>query len=70
MRIVFDDELQTDIYDVKFFTDAPGRQNSGEYGIQITVLNDEDFTPSGNKPIFDIICLNDVTLQFRVDKIR
>lgn len=70
MRIVFDDELQTDIYDVKFFTDAPGRQNSGEYGIQIAVLNDEDFTPSGNKPIFDIICLNDATLQFRVDKIR
>ena len=70
MRIVFDDELQTDIYDVKFFTDAPGRQNSGEYGIQIAVLNDEDFTPSGNKPIFDIICLSDATLQFRVDKIR
>ena len=44
--------------------------NSGVYGVQIASFNDLDFTPSLNKPIFDIICINDNQLAFRVDKIR
>ena len=34
------------------------------------LFNDLDFTPSLNKPIFDIICLDDTNFTFRVDKIR
>jgi hypothetical protein len=70
MRVVFDDELIPDIYDIKFRTDALNRTNNGEYGIGIGILNDLDFNPSGNRPIFEIICINEDTLQFKVDKIR
>lgn len=70
LRLVFEDEIVPDIYDVKIYTDALNRTNSGEYGVLIAVANDLDFTPSSNKPIFDIICMNADTLSFRVDKIR
>jgi hypothetical protein len=70
LRLVFDDEIVPDIYDVKIYTDAANRRNLGEYGVLITVANDLDFTPSSNKPIFEIICIDDLTLSFRVDKIR
>lgn len=70
LRLVFDDEIVPDIYDVKIYTDALNKTNNGEYGVLITVVNDLDFTSSSNKPIFDIICMDDVTLSFRVDKIR
>jgi hypothetical protein len=70
LRLVFEDELVPDIYDVKIYTDAMNRTNSGVYGVLISVTNDLDFTPSSNKPIFDIICMDANTLSFRVDKIR
>jgi hypothetical protein len=70
VRLVFEDELVPDIYDVKIYTDALNRTNSGEYGVLISVVNDLDFTPSSNRPIFEIICVDDLTLSFRVDKIR
>jgi hypothetical protein len=70
MRLVFDDEIIPDIFDIKIYTDKLNIMNAGEYGVQIANLNDLDFTPSLNKPIFDIICINDNQLAFRVDKIR
>jgi len=69
LRLVFDDELFPDIYDVKIKTDFGDITNSGQYGVTIVSLNDLDFSPN-NKPIFDIICINEQTLKFRVDKIR
>lgn len=69
LRLVFDDEFVTDIYDVKIKTDFGDTANLGQYGVTIVNLNDVDFSPN-NKPIFDIICINDQTLSFRVDKIR
>lgn len=69
LRLVFDDELVTDIFDVKIKTDASNVTNNGQYGVTIAVLNSTDFSPN-NKPIFDIICMNDQTLSFRIDKIR
>jgi hypothetical protein len=70
LRLVFDDELLPETFDVKIFTDALNKINLGVYGKQISVFTDLDFTPSLNKPIFDIICLDDVAFTFRVDKIR
>jgi hypothetical protein len=70
LRLVFDDEFIPDIYDIKIYTDRLNIMNSGVYGVQIASFNDLDFTPSLNKPIFDIICINDNQLAFRVDKIR
>jgi len=69
-RLVFEDQLVPDVYNVKIYTDALNKTNSGQYGVLITVLSDLDFTPSGNTPIFEIICLDETTLKFRVDKIR
>jgi hypothetical protein len=70
VRLVFDDELVADIYNVKIYTDALNKKNTGTYGVNIAVLNDLDFLPSLNKPIFDIVCIDETLLTFRIDKIR
>lgn len=70
LRLVFEDEFIPDIYDIKIYTDAAGLTGNGEYGKLIAILNDTDFTPSDNKPIFDIVCVNQNPLTFKVDKIR
>jgi hypothetical protein len=70
LRLVFEDQLEPSVYDVKIYTDALNRSNNGEYGVLISVLTDLDFTPSQNAPIFDIICLDSTLFTFRVDKIR
>lgn len=70
VRLVFDDEFIPDVFDIKIYTDATNKKNLGEYGVNIAILNDQDFTPSSNKPIFDIICTDDILLTFKVDKIR
>ena len=70
LRLVLEDEIIPGIYDLRIYTDALNRNNTGTYGVAIGVFNDLDFTPSLNKPIFDIICLDDTNFTFRVDKIR
>ncbi len=70
LRLVFDDELILETFDLKIYTDAQNRSNNGIYGVQVGSFNDLDFIPSSNKPIFDIICLDDILFTFRVDKIR
>jgi hypothetical protein len=70
LRLVIEDEIIPETFDIKIYTDALNRHNTGVYGVNIGLFNDLDFTPSLNKPIFDIICLDDVNFTFRVDKIR
>jgi hypothetical protein len=70
LRLVLEDEIIPGIYDLRIYTDALNRNNTGTYGVALGVFNDLDFTPSLNKPIFDIICLDDTNFTFRVDKIR
>jgi hypothetical protein len=70
LRLVFDDELIPSVYDIKIYTDALNKANLGTYGVQVGIVNDLEFTPSLNKPIFDIICLDETLLTFRIDKIR
>ena len=69
LRLVFDDDLVMDIYDLKIYTDSENIKNSGVYGIVVGLLNDLDFDPI-NKPIFEIICIDENSLTFRIDKIR
>lgn len=69
-KLVFEDELIPDIYDIKIKTDALNRHSQGNYGITAGILNDLDFTPSDNRPIFEIVCINAESLQFVIDKIR
>lgn len=70
LRLVFDDEFLPETFSLKIYTDALNKANLGTYGVLITTLTDLDFTQSLNKPIFDIICLDDTALTFKVDKIR
>lgn len=70
LRLVIEDEIIPGIFDFKIYTDALNRNNTGTYGVSIGLFNDLDFTPSLNKPIFDIICLDNTNFTFRVDKIR
>lgn len=70
IRIVFEDEIVPDIYNIKIKTDALNILNNGVYGVTIGLLNDLDFTPSNNTPIFEIICVNSDTLSFKIDKLR
>jgi hypothetical protein len=69
-RIVFHDEFNPDIYNVKIKTDSLNVTNNGVYGKTVGILNDLDFTDSGNTPIFEIVCINPDTLDFKIDKIR
>ena len=68
-KIVIDDEIILGAYNIKIYTDAKNITNSGEYGVLIKSFNDTDFQ-SDNTPIFEIICLNETSLTFKVDKIR
>jgi len=70
LKLVIEDEINPDVYDIKIKTDAINKVGNGVYGTNIGVLNDLDFTPSGNRPIFEIICINAETLEFKIDKIR
>jgi hypothetical protein len=70
LRIVFQDPIDTDIFDVKIKTDSLNKTNSGEYGVTISILNDLDFSESNGSPILDIVCINENSLEFKVDKIR
>ena len=70
VRLVIEDEIIPGTFDFKIYTDALNKNNTGIYGVAIGLFNDLDFTPSLNKPIFDVICLDNINFTFRVDKIR
>ena len=70
LRLVIEDEIIPGTFDFKIYTDALNKNNTGIYGVAIGLFNDLDFTPSLNKPIFDVICLDNINFTFRVDKIR
>ncbi|CAB4158535.1 hypothetical protein UFOVP699_16 [uncultured Caudovirales phage] len=70
LRLVFEDELDPGIFDIKIYTDALNKNNTGIYGKLLAVYSDLDFSVSSNKPIFEIVCLDDVNFVFRIDKIR
>lgn len=70
LRLVINDPIYPDLYNIKIRTDALNKKNTGVYGVIITILNDSDFITSNYTPIIEIICINESTLEFRVDKIR
>jgi hypothetical protein len=70
LRLVFDDELHPGLFNIRIYTDYKNLSNLGVYGVSVGILNENDFIDSNYKPIFDIICINDEQLQFKIDKIR
>jgi len=69
LDLVFGDELDVNIYNVKIHTDALSKIGLGPFGKNIITLDDIDFQPD-EKPIFKITCVDANLLKFEVDKIR
>lgn len=69
LKLVISDEIDLGVYNLTIKTDAANRKNSGIYGKTIGVLSSSDFGTTGT-PIFELICVNDETYSFVIDKIR
>ena len=69
-KIVFDDVLDMQTNSIIIQTDATNTFGNGTYGILIGTLNETDFSPSGDKPIIEIICVDDVNMIFVIDRLR
>ena len=69
LKLVISDEIELGVYNLTIKTDAINRKNSGVYGKTIGVLSSTDFG-TGGTPIFELICVNDETYSFVIDKIR
>ena len=75
LRVSFGDELDLGNYTLVFLTDSTGAYPIANpigtpYSTIITSFNNNNFTSSGYKPIFEIICIDDVNLTFEVDQIK
>lgn len=69
LDLIINDQLDVNIYNLKIYTDALNRLGGGAFNKNIINLNDFDFQPN-DTPIFKITCINAITLEFKVDKIR
>lgn len=69
LKLVINDPIDLDVYDIKIKTDALNLLGAGSYAKTIAVLNNDDFG-TDKTPIFEIICINSETLEFKIDKIR
>lgn len=76
LKLVFSDEFILDVHNVIIKTDALSTTGSVVYGVSIAIFNEDDFNSSStdttilNKPIFEIVCVDEELLKFKVDKIR
>jgi hypothetical protein len=68
MRFVFGNEINLNGNDIVIFTDKENKFNNGIYGKTIGVIDTLNIL--SNKPVFDIICVNDVTYEFYIDIIK
>jgi len=74
LRLVFADPIDPQTNSVIFTTDSLNRNGGGTYGVLVGAANSADFSPSGDTPIFEMICVNDDyvhgNLQFVLDRIK
>lgn len=76
LKLVFSDEFILDVNNVIIKTDALNTTGSVVYGVSIAIFDEDDFNSSStdttilNKPIFEIVCVDEKLLKFKVDKIR
>ncbi len=52
------------------YTDKQNRLGNGVYGKLIGVINGSEFLQIHQRPIIEIICVNDVTYEFDIDVVR
>jgi hypothetical protein len=74
-RLVFDDKIVLNGNNILIYTDVNGAyplsSPSGvAYGVLIGGFTENIFNSSSNKPIFDIVCVDEKKLVFEIDQIR
>lgn len=70
LRLVFDDILDMQSFSVILQTDATNAFGNGTYGVFIGAVSGAEFDLAGDRPIFDITCVDDVNMVFVIDQIR
>jgi len=74
-RLIFDDPVVLSTYNVYIYTDSTGlyplsSPSSMSYNILVGGFTQASFISANNKPIFDIVCVDDKNLIFEIDQIR
>lgn len=69
-RLVFDDILDMQTYTVIIQTDATNTLGNGTFGVLVGAISSAEFTAAGDRPIFDITCVDEKNLVFVMDQIR
>jgi len=78
LKVSFGDPVQTNGYSIIIKTDAQARAGRRDfssitepYNARVAEISTDTYSwPIDNRPIFEIICVNPVTLAFKIDKIR
>lgn len=75
MRLVIGDEVDLGTYSMVIVTDALGEYpkanpSGAPYSIVVAGFVNSQFSKSGYKPIFDIVCIDEKNLIFEVDQIK
>lgn len=69
-RLVFDDILDMSSHSVIVVTDSENKAGAGAYGVIIGALTGAQFDDAGDKPIFDIMCVDPDNYVFLIDQVR
>jgi hypothetical protein len=74
-RLVFDDPIILSTNNIYIYTDSSGlyplaTPSSMPYNILVGGFTQSSFESSNNKPIFDIVCVDEKNLIFEIDSIR
>ena len=69
-RLVYNDIFDMGNNSVIVLTDAANVKGAGLYGVVVGSMSGADFNTAGDRPIFDITCVDPVALTFVIDQIR
>lgn len=67
IRIVFETPIDLGSRNIRIFTDAKNRLNNGVYGTQVATISNFEIS---NKPIIEVICIEQGILSFVYDVIK
>ena len=68
LRISFESDINLNGNRIVLFTDAANKFNLGKYGKTIGVIDNTNIIST--KPVFDVICANDIKYLFHIDVIK
>lgn len=70
LRLVFDDVLDMQAYSIIFQTDKLGTFGNGSYGVFMGSVSGAEFDIASDRPIFDIMCVDEINMVFIIDQLR